>query len=72
MARDRDNVWVQVAQYTGLALLLPISTFVGYLIGYLLDKPFHTGFLRWIFLALGVIGGLIETIREVQESTKDM
>ena len=34
-----------VAEYSSLALLLPLSTFVGYLIGYWLDKAFGTTWL---------------------------
>lgn len=58
-----------VGKYAGLALLLPISTFVGYLMGYGLDRLFHLSFLRWIFLALGTISGFIELIRELDKDT---
>ena len=68
----RDNFFAQVVQYASLALLLPVATFIGFAIGYLLDKAFGTGFLRWIFGVLGVVAGFIETIREVQETTKDL
>ena len=39
-----------MGRYFGVALLLPVSTFVGYAIGYLLDRAFGTGFLKIIFL----------------------
>ena len=46
---------VQVAEYGSLAILLPVSSFVGYAIGYLLDKAFGTHFLYFVFLILGGI-----------------
>ena len=54
-----------IGKYASLAFLLPISTFVGYGMGYGLDYLFHTTFLRWIFLVLGVVSGFISLIREL-------
>lgn len=62
MAKDPNNLM----QYAGLAFLLPISALVGYLMGYGLDKLFHTHFLQWVFLAFGIAAGMIEAIRESQ------
>jgi F0F1-type ATP synthase assembly protein I len=72
MPAGRDNIFAQVVRYASLALVLPVATFVGFAIGYLLDKAFATVFLRWVFAVLGVVGGFVETIREVQETTKDL
>jgi F0F1-type ATP synthase assembly protein I len=62
---NNGNVWEMFARYSGLAILLPASTFVGYLIGYGLDHLFGTHFLKILFLVLGTIGGFIELIREI-------
>lgn len=59
------------AEYTGLALLLPVSTFVGYLIGKGLDHLFHTSFLYIVFLILGSVGGFVQLIRQVMQDTRD-
>jgi ATP synthase protein I len=56
-----------LGKYINLALLLPISAFVGYLIGYGLDALFHTAWIRYIFLVLGVAGGFVETFRVLQD-----
>lgn len=53
-------------QYTGIALLLPCSALVGYVIGYFLDKLFHTNYLHYVFLVLGIVAGMIEAVRESQ------
>lgn len=58
-----------VGKYLNLALLLPISAFVGYLMGYGLDALFHTGWIRYVFLVLGVIAGFVETFRVLTNKT---
>ena len=66
------NFMVTVGEYTSLAFMLPAATFVGYAIGYLLDKTFHTHFLYIVFLVLGIIAGFVQLIRQVQrDTTKD-
>ena len=62
---------VQVGEYTSLAFLLPVSTAVGYGIGYFLDRTFGTRFLTWIFLLLGIAGGFVQLIRQIQKDTQD-
>jgi F0F1-type ATP synthase assembly protein I len=59
------------AEYSVLALLLPVSTFVGYLIGYWLDRLFHTHFLYIVLLILGTVGGFVELIRQVMRDARD-
>jgi len=60
----------QVGEYTSLAFLLPASTFVGYAIGYLLDKFFGTHFLYLVFLLLGIASGFVELIRRLLRDSK--
>lgn len=62
---------VMVGEYTSLAVLLPVATFVGYAIGYLLDKAFGT---HWIYipgLVLGIVSGFVQLIRQLQRDTQD-
>jgi F0F1-type ATP synthase assembly protein I len=58
-----------VGKYINLALLLPISTFVGFLLGYGLDRLFHTTWIRYVFLVLGAIAGFVEAIRVLTKDT---
>ena len=60
-----------VGEYTSLAFLLPVSTFVGYVIGYLLDKAFGTHFLYVVFLVIGTVSGFVQLIRHVLRDTRD-
>lgn len=61
----------QAGEYMSLAFLLPASTFVGYAIGYLLDKAFGTHFLYLVFLLLGIASGFVELIRRLLQNTKE-
>jgi len=59
------------AEYTSLALLLPVSTVVGYAIGYWLDKRLGTRWLAIAFLILGSASGFVQLIRRIMRDSKD-
>jgi ATP synthase protein I len=63
--------WLMVGRYLQLAFLLPACVFVGYAIGYYLDKLFGTSFLYIVFLLFGIAAGFIELIRELQREQRD-
>jgi ATP synthase protein I len=65
------NIWVKAGEYSALAFLLPSTTFVGYAIGYLLDKWLGTTYLYLVFLILGIIAGFVQLIRKANASLKD-
>jgi hypothetical protein len=67
---DKSNVMVMVGRYASLAMLLPASTFAGYAIGYGLDYLFSTRFLRFVFLALGIVSGFVQLIRDLSREPK--
>lgn len=72
MVAEPKNSWSeQMGRYFGVALLLPVSTFVGYAIGYLLDRVFGTGFLKIIFLILGTVAGFLELIRQLGRDSRN-
>jgi len=66
---DRDaekrSFLVLAARYSGLALALPASTFIGWVIGALLDRWLHTTWLYLAGLILGIVAGFVELIRAV-------
>jgi F0F1-type ATP synthase assembly protein I len=62
---------VTVGEYTSLAFLLPAATFVGYAIGYLLDRLFHTRFLYIPFLILGIGAGFVQLVRQLMRDTRN-
>ena len=58
-----------IGKYLGSAIILPIATVVGYVMGYGIDALFHTTWLRYVFAVLGTIGGVIELIKDLTEGT---
>jgi F0F1-type ATP synthase assembly protein I len=65
---EQRSLWVQVARYSQLALVLPAATFVGWLIGLGLDRWLHTKWLYLVGLIVGIAAGFIELIRTVMSS----
>lgn len=63
----KDDSMRQVGKYLGIGFILPTCVFVGWLIGYLLDRAFHTKFLTLIFLLFGIAAGFISLIRELNQ-----
>jgi F0F1-type ATP synthase assembly protein I len=66
----RDNMWAQVGRYSELAFILPVSAAVGWVIGALLDKLFHTHFLYVIFIVVGVAAGMIDVYRTLEADSR--
>lgn len=71
---DKDSPMkslVQVESLIQLALMLPVATVVGWLIGLGLDKWLHQ---HWIYipgLILGAAAGFVQIFRVVLAQTKD-
>jgi F0F1-type ATP synthase assembly protein I len=68
---DDKKLWLQIARYSQLGLVLPAATFVGWLIGVGLDKWLHTTWLYLAGLLLGIVAGFIELIRTVMSSERN-
>ena len=61
--RSADEFWRLMTRYAPAIGLMPASVFAGYIIGYGLDYLFSTTFLRFAFLILGVVAGIVQLIR---------
>jgi F0F1-type ATP synthase assembly protein I len=69
--RPVNRGWAGVAaEYLALAFLLPASTFVGYFIGYLLDRWLGTNFLYIVFLVLGIVSGFVKLIQQLNRDSR--
>jgi ATP synthase protein I len=66
-----DGFMSAALRYTAIATMLPASTFAGYLVGYWLDKWLGTGYLKIVFLLLGIAGGFVQLIRELMRNSGD-
>ena len=72
MAPEKKSPMAIAGEYMSLAFLLPVASFVGYAMGYLLDKAFGTHFLYFVFLILGTVSGFVQLIRKLlRDSTND-
>lgn len=58
-----------LGRYLGLAFLLPVCVFVGYVMGVLLDRAFGTHFLYIVFLLFGIAAGILELLKELQKDS---
>jgi F0F1-type ATP synthase assembly protein I len=71
MSRRKKTWAARAAEFSSLALVLPLSTVVGYIIGYYLDKAFGTHWLKVLFLILGTVGGFVSLIRQIMQASGD-
>ena len=71
VARPKKTFTALAAEYASLAFLLPVSTFAGYAIGYLLDKAFGTHWMYIPLLILGTVAGFVQFIRQILKDTDD-
>jgi F0F1-type ATP synthase assembly protein I len=58
-----------MTRYAPAIGLMPASVLAGYAIGYGLDYLFSTSFLRYVFLILGVVSGIVQLIRILGRDT---
>jgi F0F1-type ATP synthase assembly protein I len=61
--KQENEFFRLMARYSPVIMLMPASAVAGYLIGYGLDYFFSTTILRFVFLILGVVSGIIQLIR---------
>jgi F0F1-type ATP synthase assembly protein I len=66
----KKSPWVQFGRYSQIAFMLPAGTVAGYLLGSLLDRWLHVGWISVVGLILGTVAGVIELIRTVSRDTE--
>ena len=65
-AKDSDKSGMAtVGRFLSVGIMLPISSMVGYGIGYELDLHLGTHWLRITLMLLCTVGGFIQLIREI-------
>jgi F0F1-type ATP synthase assembly protein I len=63
--------WVEIESYIQLGVLLPAATFVGWLIGHLLDLYFHTTWIYLVGLGFGIAAGFVQLFRVALKAGND-
>ncbi len=66
----KKKFYVQLAEYSQLAFILPACTVVGWLIGVALDRWLHMTWLYLVGLLLGIGAGFVELVRTTMKSEK--
>lgn len=69
MANDGQSA--RLGEYLSLGFLLPVSTVVGYTIGYLMDKEFDTDWMYLAGLILGTVAGFVKLIQLLMRKKSD-
>jgi ATP synthase protein I len=73
--QKRDNgglqTLVQAEKMVQIAIMLPAAVFIGYILGYWLDKTFHQSWISIVGLILGGAGGLLSVVRMVLHAGKE-
>jgi F0F1-type ATP synthase assembly protein I len=63
-AKEQERSFLRsLARYSQVGLALPAATVAGYLLGLLADHFFHTTWLYFVGLLLGIVAGFVELIR---------
>jgi hypothetical protein len=67
---SKDEFWRLMTRYVPVIGLLPASVLAGYALGYGLDFLFSTTILRYVFMILGVVSGIMQLIRILGSDVK--
>ena len=68
----KDSAWVQVARYSEIGFMIPMSVIVGYFLGLLADHFLHTHWIYLVGIIFGAVAGFVSMIRRALASSKDM
>ena len=69
--RESRDAWAMVARYSEIGFIIPAAVFLGYLLGWLLDRWLGT---HWIYIAgviFGAVVGFVQMIRSVMRAERD-
>jgi len=61
---------VEAEKMIQVAVLLPASAFVGWILGALLDKLFHQSWISLVGILFGGISGIVYVVRMVVENSR--
>jgi F0F1-type ATP synthase assembly protein I len=69
--RETRDAWTMVARYSEIGFIIPAAVFLGYILGWLLDRWLGT---HWIYIAgviFGAVVGFAQMIRSVLRMQRD-
>ena len=68
---EKPNALVSAAKYSEIGFIIPAAVFLGYGLGWLLDRWLHT---HWIYIAgviFGAVVGFVQMIRTAAALSRD-
>ena len=65
------GAWIQAEKLMQIALILPCSAFIGWLIGAWFDRHFHQSWIAIVGIVFGGISGLVYVVRLALNAEKD-
>jgi F0F1-type ATP synthase assembly protein I len=68
---SKRSALLQAAKYSHVALALPAATFVGWLLGTMMDRWLHTGWIYILGLVLGIVAGFVELARAAITASRE-
>ena len=70
--RSPKKMWIGAEKYIQIGFTIPASTFVGWILGTLLERWLHKDWLPLVGLILGTVAGFVYFIRvAMSEEFKD-
>ena len=69
--KPKKRFYVQLAEYSQLAFVLPACTMVGLVIGFALDHWLHTTWLYLVGLFFGIVAGFVELVRTASKGERN-
>lgn len=68
---DNRRSFQQMSSLLSAGMVFPVSTAIGYGVGYFLDRLFGTTWLTIVFLLFGIVAGFVSFFRAISAATKD-
>jgi len=65
------GTWIQAEKLMQIAIILPCSAFIGWLIGAWFDRHFHQSWIAIVGIVFGGISGLVYVVRLALNAEKD-
>lgn len=69
--RESRDAWATVARYSEIGFIIPAAVFLGYLIGWLLDRWLGTHWIYIVGVIFGAIVGFVQMIRSVMRMNSE-
>ena len=70
--KRKKQEWARLARLSSIGIFLVIATFIGFGIGWYIDKWLHlSGVFTIIFLLLGIVAGFINVFRTIARDTRE-